>query len=155
MGARIDDSSKALSCNLKANSNTSMNHFSLLTQLCWSKNIRKEREAPIQILIGAAHPIYCVLLGLATFLEYHLAAGSDAGTQFLFGTDGLNDAKKINDRARTLVNVIINAESFDELMENIEELKGLHSIRKIAATRAKNNGCTKDEIDHQFRWKAK
>ena len=34
MGARIDDSSKALSCNLKAISNTSMNHFSLLTHLC-------------------------------------------------------------------------------------------------------------------------
>ena len=40
-------------------------------------------------------------------------------------------------------------------MESIEELKGLHSIRKIAATRAKKCGCTKDEIDEQFRWKAK
>ena len=151
MGARIDDSSKALSCNLKANSNTFMNHFSLLTQLCWSKNVREERNAPIQILIGAAHTIYCVLLGLAKFLEYHLAAGSDAGTQFLFGTDGLNDAKKINDQSRTLVNGIINAESFNELMDCIKESKGLHSIQKIAATRAKKNGCFKDEIDHQFR----
>ena len=40
-------------------------------------------------------------------------------------------------------------------MNCIEELKGLHSIRKIAATRAKKNGCTKDEIDHRFRWKTK
>ena len=39
-------------------------------------------------------------------------------------------------------------------MEAIEELKGLHSIRKIAATRAKKCGCTKDEIDARFRWKA-
>ena len=28
-------------------------------------------------------------------------------------------------------------------------------IRKIAATRAKKCGCTKDEIDERFRWKAK
>ena len=94
MGARIDDSSKALYYKLKANPNTSMNHFSLLTQLCWSKNVHEERDAPNQILIGAAHPIYCVLLGLGTFLEYHLIARSDAGTQFLFGVDGLNYANE-------------------------------------------------------------
>ena len=73
----------------------------------------------------------------------------------MFGIEGLNDAKKINDRARTLVNEIINAEAFDEVMEAVEELKGLYSIRKIAATRAKKNGCIKDEIEHRFRWKRK
>ena len=53
------------------------------------------------------------------------------------------------------MNKILNAEAFDEVMETAEELKGLHSIRKIAATRAKKNGCSKDEIDHRFRWKQK
>ena len=66
MGTRIDDSSKALNYNLKPNPNTSMNHLSLVTQLCWLKNVNKECDAPNQILIGASHPIYCVLLGLAT-----------------------------------------------------------------------------------------
>ena len=37
----------------------------------------------------------------------------------------------------------------------IKELKGLCLIQKIAATQAKKNGCTKDEIDHRFRWKTK
>ena len=36
MGAHINDSLKALDCNLKGNTNTSMAHFSLLTHLCWS-----------------------------------------------------------------------------------------------------------------------
>ena len=74
-----------------------MNHLSLLTQLCWSKNANKEQDAPNQILISASHPIYCVLLGLATWLEHHPATGKDAGCQFLFGIEGLNDAKKIDD----------------------------------------------------------
>ena len=99
MGARIDDSSKALNYNLKLNPNTSMNHLSLLTQLCWSKNVNKERDAPNQILIGASHPVYCVLLGLTTWLKHHLAAGEYASCQFLFGIEILNDAKKINDQA--------------------------------------------------------
>ena len=101
-------------------------------------------------MIGAAHPFYCALLGLGTWLEYHLAAGADTGCQFLFVIEGLNDAKKINARARVLVNDIINAESFNQVMDCIEELKGLYSIQKIAATRAKKNDCSKDEIDHQF-----
>ena len=113
-----------------------MSHLSCVTQLCWLKNVNKERDAPNQILIGASHPIYCVLLGLATWLEYHLASGEDADCQFLFGIEGLNDAKKINDWACALVNEIINAEAFDEVMEAAEELKGLHSIQKITATRA-------------------
>ena len=40
-------------------------------------------------------------------------------------------------------------------MEQVDELKGLHLIRKIGATRGKKCGCTLDEIDEQFRWKAK
>ena len=31
--------------NLKPNPNTSMNHLSCVTQLCWSKNVNKERNA--------------------------------------------------------------------------------------------------------------
>ena len=76
MGARIDDSSKALSCNLKPNPNETMNHLSVLTQLCWSKNVNEERDAPNQILIGATHPAYCVLFRLACWLEYHLSHGN-------------------------------------------------------------------------------
>ena len=121
MGAQIDDSSKALSCNLKPNPNETMNHLSVLTQLCWLKNVAEERDAPDQILIGACHPAYCVLLGMACWLVYHLGIGDDTGTNFLFGIEGLNNAKRINDREQILVNNIINAEGFDEVMEAIEE----------------------------------
>ena len=53
------------------------------------------------------------------------------------------------------MNEIIIAEAFNEVMEAVDELTGLHSILKIATTRAKKNGWSKDEIDHRFRWKRK
>ena len=43
--------------------------FTLRGNLNWSKNMHEERDAPNQILIGAMDPLYCVLLGLAVFLE--------------------------------------------------------------------------------------
>ena len=33
--------------------------FALIYQLCWSKNVKEEREAPKQILLGAISPLYC------------------------------------------------------------------------------------------------
>ena len=61
--------------------------------------MNKEFDKPIQILICVTYPIYCVLRGLAIWLEHHLAAGKDAGCQFLFGIEVLSEAKKINDQA--------------------------------------------------------
>ena len=33
--------------------------FALIYQLCWSKNVKEEGEAPKQILLGAISPLYC------------------------------------------------------------------------------------------------
>ena len=98
-------------------------------------------------MIGACHPAYCVLLGLACWLEYHLSLGDNTGTDFLFGIDGVNDAKRINDRARTLVNAIINAEGFDQVMDAIEDFKKgyirsgrslLQELRSVAVQKMKS-----------------
>ena len=124
-----------------------MNHVFMLTQLCWSYNIYKEHDASNQILLGATHLLFCVVLGFPTLLEYHIAAGENVSTNFLFGIEGLNDAKTINAKVQTLMNNIINAESLNQIVEEIKKLKGLHSIQKITATCAKKYGCPKDEID--------
>ena len=154
MGARIDDSAKKLSNNLKLNADDSMKHLSLTSRLCWSKNVNEERDAPDQILLGCAHPFYCVLIGLASWLEYHLGTGEDTETEFLFGIDGLDDADAIKRRASILMKAVLDDESFDLVIET-DTLKGTHSLRKLAGTRAKKCGCFKDEIDYRFRWKCK
>jgi len=43
--------------------------FALICQLCWSKNVKEEGEAPKQILLGAISPLYCVLLSMSIHLE--------------------------------------------------------------------------------------
>ena len=41
----------------------------LSVKMNWSKNIREERDCPIQILFGAMDPLVCPLLNLAIWLE--------------------------------------------------------------------------------------
>ena len=43
--------------------------FALKTKLRWSKNVNEERDAPEQIMLGAADWKRCVILGLAIHLE--------------------------------------------------------------------------------------
>ena len=66
MVGRIDDCVQLKKENLKPNDRFP---FTLIAQLCWSKNIDNEREAPDQFLIGCMSTTYCVLLALAIHLE--------------------------------------------------------------------------------------
>ena len=47
----INDSSKLLADNMKENQQHS--RYSIISRLCWSKNVNEERDTPDQILIGA------------------------------------------------------------------------------------------------------
>lgn len=68
----MDDVSKHHYKNLVPNQDLEHDDLSLSTKLPWSKDVSEARQAPLQILIGAAHSDYCVLLGLSTWLEYIL-----------------------------------------------------------------------------------
>lgn len=63
MGACINDSAKKPKDNLKANPNLEQELLSIISKICWSKNVSYERDAPKQILSGAEHWYYCVLTG--------------------------------------------------------------------------------------------
>jgi len=43
--------------------------FALETSMMWSKNVLEERDCPPQIMLGAANPVFCILLSLAIYLE--------------------------------------------------------------------------------------
>ena len=150
MVGRIDDTSKALVENLTPNNQHS--EFSLLFRLCWSKNVHEERDAPQQILLGAQHPAYCVLIALSSWLETFISKGHIENTSFLFGIHGQRDPILIKEKATALMNQILNDRDLGNV---IEGKRGTHSIRKFATTRARRNGCTKDDTDTRARWKQK
>ena len=149
MIARIDDSAKFRCDNLKRNPDHE--EYSLLARLCWSKNVREERDAPDQILIGAMHRNYCVLTSLATWLEYWIGSGNGVNKEFVFGVSGLEDPVIIKERATNGLKRIINDEEFVRTF--LESKRGTHSIRKFATSRGRKNGCSRDETDWRARWK--
>ena len=139
MIARIDDSAKLKTEDIKQNHQHS--HCSILTRVCWSKNVHEERDSPDQILIGAQNTCYCILLALGTWLEFWIGLGHFDRTEFAFGIFGTQDPVHIKEKASDFMKNILNDEEFNV---GIEGKRGTHSIRKLATTRARKNVCSKE-----------
>ena len=60
-----------------------------------------------QILFGAGDVDYCVLLGLASFMEYSIEQGWDQSSDHLFCLDGLNCPITIKDRVSAILSMIL------------------------------------------------
>ena len=59
--------------------------FTLICQLCWSKNVKDERYAPDLFLMVAMEPQFCVLLNLAIHLETEgMSNGSSLENEWVF-----------------------------------------------------------------------
>eukprot|EP00957_Ditylum_brightwellii_P150043 11426899-Ditylum_brightwellii.AAC.1 len=52
------------------------------------KNVREERDAPEQIMLGAMDYQYCILLALRGYLEEWVEMGDGHLAEFLFCGDG-------------------------------------------------------------------
>jgi hypothetical protein len=150
--ARIDDSTQFLMENLTANPDF---NFTLRSKLNWSKNVNEERDAPNQILIGSMNPLYCVLLGLAVFLEIFIESGGGALlTPYVFGFSNDDTIPEGGNKAKENVQTILATEIYNRPEFNTAKGPlGTHSIRKLASTHARKNGCSKDEKDIRGRWK--
>ncbi len=95
--------------------------YTLLCKMCWSKNIREERESPTQIIVPSMDPLICPLLNLAVFLELQAPSGTHL----------------IGDRSnRSVANILDNIFSSDFFTATRHGNLGSHSIRKGAATYA-------------------
>jgi hypothetical protein len=98
----------------------------------WSQNAHEEREAPNHILIGAMDPLYCVLLGLAVFLEIFIESERGQLNPYIFG---FNDDFRILEGGRKTKDWVQNmlAEEVFHLPEfHVSGPVGTHSIRKYA-----------------------
>ena len=131
--------------------------FAAKCRLTWSKNVYVEADAPWQIIIGPLDPAFCVLIGLAVWLEFYLS-DQQPGTEeltpyiFTFSNDfsvpkgGKKSKKVIQRKLRALYNG-------DEFVKEKDGLVGSHSVRKFAFTRARRSGAHKDDADYRARWK--
>ena len=113
------------------------------SKMRWSKNVLEERESPDQIIFGSMDWTYCVLVSLAIHLEHATLERDEDGSIPMFGV------KK--ERMRDLFTEITNQESFQLVLPGPI---GTHSIRKMPATYARRNGCSKDDVDARGRWKS-
>jgi hypothetical protein len=137
--ARIDGSTQFLMENLTSNPDFD---FTLRSKLNWSKNVNEERDVPNQILTGAMDLLYCVLLGLAVFLEIFIESGGGALTPYIFSFSDDETVPVCGQEAkenvqRILATEIYNREEFDTKKGPL----GSHSVQKLASMHARKNGC--------------
>jgi len=128
--------------------------FALQTKMRWSKNVLEERDCPPQILLGAANPVFCIILSLAIYLEERF---SSYGThsRFLY-TEDVNDSapkRAVKSYSRTVRETVFLNASFQALSSVTGGSLGMHSFRKFPATWASILGATQDEVDARGRWK--
>jgi len=146
MSARVDDTARFLKEDMRVHP---CFNFALLVKMCWSKNIREERDSPDQILLGAMDSRYCILLALGIYLEVWLAEGKGL-TPFLFGSS--EDPKATVRSISGNLSKIWNDAKFVRLQPGP---LGTHSLRKFAATKARRAGCSRDDVDARGRWRKK
>jgi hypothetical protein len=132
MVARIDDTANFKEADLKPNPRFD---FALLAQMCWSKNVMEERDAPDQILLGWMDFRYCILLGLGIYLEVWLEAGKGIGNEYLFGH--AESAKTNKNYIRKSMEEIFVDPRFVRI---ILGLLGSHSNHKYPTTKLDNVG---------------
>ena len=131
----------------------------LTAKIAWSKNIRDETNSPVQLLLADMDPRSCVYLSLALWLEKWLAYGDGVTSQWLFckgsttETSPYPDQQKEANRGKITysraLKRALESPSFERADGNRPGAKlGSHSIRKKAATMAREKGCPKDDLDY-------
>ena len=113
--------------------------YAVKITVAWSKNVREERDAPSQLLIGAMDSRFCVLQNLGLWMEFIAEQHPEPNNHFLFKVDGLDDPLRILSVYQRVVKAAVETPSV-LLMAG---LVGSHSTRKLAATWGRSNGCNK------------
>ncbi len=147
--------------------------YGITMKLCWSKNVMEERDCPTQLLVGAMDTRYCVITGVALWLEHHFKLDPQEN-DFLFSIGGVcpdhfeidmegedNPEKEAALKEEACVDYI-KSQAYQNLSSFFKDsdfvpvddgLKGIHSIRKLATDITRGSGCSRDDVDHRARWK--
>ena len=151
MIARMDDVAHVKKSTLKACPNYP---GWLIWKISWSKNVHDERDCPDQMLLGDMEPSTCVYLNLALFLEKWLKFGDGNLSQWLFceGSTCASLATKQDIEANC--GKARHAKALKKIIKNkafTKACKGKldsHSICKSSATKAREKGVPKDDLEH-------
>ena len=128
--------------------------FALEQRVRWSKNVMEERDCPPQLIMGANDIQFCVLLGLAVYLESWFRYGSGLTANYLY-TEAVDDnaPKRLNNKYRDKVNKTFLDPRCRQVSTRYGGKLGTHSVRKFAPSFSKHNGITKEEIEVRGRWR--
>jgi len=144
--ARGDDSAKLRLPDIKPFHQ--YEHYGITGRLCWSKNVFEDRDAPTQLLVGSMSRIYCVLIGMAIWLEWHFTCNPEPN-EFAFGIFGEEDPITIKEHAYESLADVFQDSEFNPVDDG---KKGTHSVRKTACDIGRGSACSKDDLDHRARW---
>ena len=105
--------------------------------------------------MGSNDPDFCVLLGLAIYLEDFCSNGNANLCDHLFVPEhGHEAARRTKMRYMAALWKIKAIPEFAELISRTEGNVGSHSARKWSATKARQMGCTADDVEIRGRWKS-
>ena len=132
--------------------------FALRGRMQWSKNVLEERQCPSQIILGSNDPDFCALLNVGIYLEHIYMFPTEMNDEGLVNCFSI--VKKLyitKKRAGKILSDIFASDDFETNFRDgrtsIGTVVGPHSLCKCAATHARINGCSRDEIDLRGRWK--
>ena len=139
MIARLDDTAKLRRDSTTFERCSICAAYAINTQLCWSKNVRSEEDAPPQeiCLMGAAEARFCALMGLALWMEVSLAKGNMHSTFLVFEIGDLEDPPtRIKLRASDTLSEVIRSDDYADWVIDFSSMVplGLHSIHKYGMT---------------------
>ena len=102
----------------------------LKTKVKWSKNVQDERDCPPQFLFGAMESLFCILIGLAIWLEF-FCRGEGQGSRFMFMRDRDDNApNRLKGSFAKAMKTIRDLPVFRALIRLTRGLVGMHSSRK-------------------------
>jgi len=129
-------------------------NLAIMIKLHWSKNVRSEDDCPFQITLGAMDKNFCVLIGLAVWLEYSF--GNSRVDKFAFEINGQKNPENIKNQVSKYLRNLIRSNDYQGMVDDIltvsDRKTGMHSLRKFASTKARESGCAKDDVNYCTRW---
>lgn len=108
----------------------------------------EERDSPQQIILASMDWRNCLFLSLAIYLEVAFVHGEALHHKYLFG---YNDNPALNNSY--ISSALVECWKDPRFIPKADGLIGTHSLRKFGATRARESGASKDDIDARGRWR--
>ena len=146
---RVDDCTQVQFESLQVNE--AFPTFALKTKLNWSKNVREEADCPWQFIFGSNDSLFCVLISLALWLEVMLGLPYGQATPYVFALSPDIRVPDGGNVSKTMIQKRMRENIFsDQRFQGVSGTEtGTHSVRKLASTACRKNGCSRDERDYR------